>query len=172
MPKAIKTSHKKKVIRMLIIEDNVGKSIVEFIKSVNMKSVVEYVAESWNYTQPLTLRRSWRKIIAVDNPPQQTKSVCIGILTVLANDLQEVDEHDTMPSNPVFASLASKGCGLWHGIRICIQRSEIEEVATAQDDLCNVSEFQCLFQELGLNIDTNKFVNGSQATVKTLVVRR
>ena len=149
--KAIKTRYKK-LIRRLIIEDDVGKSIVEFIKSVNMKTVV---AELWNETQPLTLR-FWRKIIAMDDPPKQTKSVCNGIPTVLANALQEVDEQDTMPSDPVFVSPASKGCALWHGVRIRIQSQEEGDVATAQDDLCNVFEFQCLFQELGLNIDPNE----------------
>lgn len=104
MLKAIKTRYKK-LIRRLIIEDDVGKSIVEFIKSVNMKTVV---AELWNETQPLTLR-FWRKIIAMDDPPKQTKSVCNGIPTVLANALQEVDEQDTMPFDPVFVSPASKG---------------------------------------------------------------
>lgn len=86
----------------------------------------------------------------MDNPPQQTKSVCDGIPTVLANALQEAEteEHDTMPSDFVFVSPASKGCALWHGIRIRIQSQENEEVATAQDDPCNVSEFQSLFQEL------------------------
>lgn len=61
-----------------------------------------------------------------------------------------------MSSDPFFFSPASTGCALWHGIRIHIQSQENEEVATAQDDLCNISEFQCIFQELGLNIDTNE----------------
>ena len=156
--KAIKTIYRNKLIRRLIIEGDVGKSIVEFSEY----EIVEFVAESWSDIQPLTLRRSWQKVIAMDSLPKQTKSVCDGIPTVLADALQEGDEHDTMSSDPVFVNPSCKGCALWHGIRI---RQEKEKVAADQDDLCDVSEFQCLFQELGLNIDT------TQATVMTLAVR-
>lgn len=67
-----------KLIRRLIIEDNVRKSIIEFIKSVNMKTVVEFVAESWNETQPLTLRRSWRKILQWTIHPNKQNLFAMG----------------------------------------------------------------------------------------------
>ena len=45
--RAVKMKYKK-LLRRLIIEDNVGGSIIDFIKSINMKIVVELIAESWN----------------------------------------------------------------------------------------------------------------------------
>ena len=75
-----------------------------------MKTVVEFVAKSWNDTQPLTPRRSWRIIIAMDYPPQQTKSVRNVIPIVLANAQQEVDEHDTIcPPIPFLSVLHLNG---------------------------------------------------------------
>lgn len=35
----------------------------QFLKSVNMKDVVELIAESWNEIEASTLRKSWQKII-------------------------------------------------------------------------------------------------------------
>ena len=49
--------YKKKLIRRLITEDDIGGSIVQFVKGVNMKVVVELVAESWNEIQLITIRR-------------------------------------------------------------------------------------------------------------------
>ena len=52
---AVKMKYKKKRLRRLIIEDDVGGSIVDFIKSINMKIVVELVAESWSEIYSTTI---------------------------------------------------------------------------------------------------------------------
>ena len=58
---AIKMRYRKKLLRNLIIGDDVGESIVDVIKSVTMKTVTEFVAEAWSEIQAITLRRSRQK---------------------------------------------------------------------------------------------------------------
>ena len=56
----------KKLLRRLIIEEDIGRSVVDFIKSINMKFVVELVTESWNEIQ----QYASHNIMAKDNPTQ------------------------------------------------------------------------------------------------------
>lgn len=60
---ALKRRYKKKLLRKLVIEEENGSDIVNFLKSVNMKVVIDMVAESWDEIEPTTLQKSWRKII-------------------------------------------------------------------------------------------------------------
>ena len=45
---ALKMKYKIKVIRRLNTEDDIGGSVIQFVKDVNMKDVVELLAESLN----------------------------------------------------------------------------------------------------------------------------
>lgn len=63
MLQAVKMKYKKKLLRRLIIEDDVGGSIIDFIKSINMKIVVELATESWNEVYSTIIRKSWQEII-------------------------------------------------------------------------------------------------------------
>ena len=65
MLKALKLHYKKKLLRRLIIEDDRGQSVVDFLKSVNMKTVTHLIAESWEEIKPDTFRKSWKKIIPI-----------------------------------------------------------------------------------------------------------
>ena len=62
-------------IRRLIIEHDIGGSIVQFVKGVNMKVVVELVAESWNEIQSTTICKSWQKIIPITTTPSDTPPI-------------------------------------------------------------------------------------------------
>ena len=64
---ALKLRYKKKLLRRLLIEDDRGGSVVDFLKSVDMK-VVEFVAEAWDEIKSDTLQKSWRKI---EKPPKE-----------------------------------------------------------------------------------------------------
>lgn len=154
---AIKMRYKKKLLRKLIIGDDLGESIVDIIKSVTMKTVTEFVAEAWREIQPITLRRSWQKIIAMEKPKAPSASgiqapTTSELPSVLEDALQEGDEPVTESTSPQFVTTGSKGYALWRGIRIRIQRQQTEELPRS-DCVEDAQEFQCLFQELGLNID-------------------
>ena len=67
---ALKRRYKRKLLHRLIIEDENGASIVEFLKFVNMKVVVELISEAWQEISAATLRKSWRKIVPI--PPSES----------------------------------------------------------------------------------------------------
>ena len=60
---ALKRRYKKKLLRGVIIADDRGDSLLDYIKSVNMSTVVQLVTESWDEIEPSTLRKSWQKIL-------------------------------------------------------------------------------------------------------------
>ena len=55
---ALKRRYKKKLLQRLLIEDENGVSLIDFLKTVNMKIVSELIAESWSEIKPSTLRKS------------------------------------------------------------------------------------------------------------------
>ena len=68
---ALKLRYKKKLLRKLLIEDDRGISVVEFLKGVDMKKVSYLVAEAWDEIDPSTLRKSWRKILPLSGITQK-----------------------------------------------------------------------------------------------------
>ena len=68
----LKRLYKKKLLRRLVIEEENGTGIIAFLKTVNMKVVVDMISESWNEIKATTLRKSWQKIIS--SQPQAPSS--------------------------------------------------------------------------------------------------
>lgn len=58
----MKLAYKKRFLRSLIEEDSGSLTMQQKIKNINLKDVVYWSAESWDYVSEQTLRRSWRKI--------------------------------------------------------------------------------------------------------------
>ena len=75
---ALNRHYKKKLLRRLLIDDENGVSIIEFLKSVNMNVVVELVRESWDEIKASTLRKSWRKIMPIQPPTDQSEDLTEG----------------------------------------------------------------------------------------------
>ena len=67
---ALKRRYKKKLLRRLLIEDENGVSLIDFLKSWNMKNVTELIAESWGEIKESTLRKSWRNIMPIQEPKE------------------------------------------------------------------------------------------------------
>ena len=67
---ALKCHYKMKLLRRLLIEDENGVSLIDFLKSLNMKIVTELIAESWGEIKESTLRKSWRKIMPIQEPKE------------------------------------------------------------------------------------------------------
>ena len=51
----------------MLFADEDGMSIVDFLKSVNMKVVVDLISEAWDEVKGETVRKSWEKIIPLDS---------------------------------------------------------------------------------------------------------
>ena len=46
----------------MLLADEDGMPIVDFLKSINMKVVVDLVSEAWDEINKETIRKSWEKI--------------------------------------------------------------------------------------------------------------
>ena len=57
----------KKLLQRLLIEDENGVSLIDFL---NMKVVMELIAESWGEIKGSTLYKSWRKTMPIQSPKQ------------------------------------------------------------------------------------------------------
>ena len=51
------------MLRMLLIEDQEGKSMIDFVKSISIKDVVYMSAAAWDDIPVLTLAKSWQKLL-------------------------------------------------------------------------------------------------------------
>lgn len=60
--KALKLLYKKKLLSSLLVTDDRGGSLVDFL---NMKRVSEFIAEAWKEITPDAIRKSWQKIIPI-----------------------------------------------------------------------------------------------------------
>ena len=62
---ALKRRYRKKLLQRQLIEDENGISLIDFLKSANMKVVTELIAESRSEIKESTLHKSWRKIMPI-----------------------------------------------------------------------------------------------------------
>ena len=67
---ALKSRYKKILLQRLLIEDENDVSLINFLKSVNMKIVTELIAESWGEIKESTPRKSWWKIMPIKEPKE------------------------------------------------------------------------------------------------------
>lgn len=60
---AMKRRYRKAMLHNLLLEDQEGRSIIEFVKKINMKDVVYMSAAAWEDIPASTLLRSWNKLL-------------------------------------------------------------------------------------------------------------
>ena len=123
---ALKRQYKKKILRKLLIGEENGESVVDFLKSVDMKVVADLIAESWDEIESSTIQKSWRKIIAstVQQPDTETPS-------------EEPSSHGGT------------------GEEMSIERHDAGEKEGSEDQ-SDVAEFIDTFQELGYNMNEDE----------------
>ena len=150
---SLKMRYKKKLLRRLIIEDDLGTSIVDFLKGVHMKMVIDLVHEAWMEISKDTLRRSWQKILPITpSSPSSVIKQCLHS-PVLADlyDLAVPDDESPVDSSSPPKPSASCGYGMWKGLRIKISHSDGQECASISDNVpanpkdVQVGDFQVLF---------------------------
>ena len=59
----IKIRYHKALLQKLILEDAEGRSVIQFVKQVNIKDVVYMSATAWDDLLLLTLTKSWNKLL-------------------------------------------------------------------------------------------------------------
>lgn len=60
---SLKRSYRRKLLTVLIAGLDNGKNVTESLKSVNMLDVVMWASQAWNDINPVTLVKSWRKLL-------------------------------------------------------------------------------------------------------------
>lgn len=71
---AMKKRYRKAMLQKLLLEDEEGRSIIEFVKQINMKDVVYMTAVAWEDIPPLTLTKSWNKLLRTWSTVKQSTS--------------------------------------------------------------------------------------------------
>ena len=145
---SLKRRNKSKLLRRLITEDEVGMSAIEFLKGINLKVVTDLVHESWTEVSSSTLRKSWRKIL-----PMTTSAPTSSLKELYS--MAVPDEEDLSPAKSDRNETSNCGYGVWQGIRIRIAHSD---ACTAVPEVNDVPthEFETLFNELGVEIESDK----------------
>ena len=171
---AVKMKYKK-LLRRLIIEDDVGGSIIDFIKSINMKIVVELVAESWNEICSTTIRKSWQKIIPLTSSSGDILNSTLSTLTQIDNLPETLvdslhEDHCEQPENSAACtpvSTEAKSFFVWRGIRVRFPSQEKEkklavssfkEHSSCDDYESGVTCFKNLFHELGFSLEAEEII--------------
>ena len=156
--KCLKLLYRKKLLSRLLIEDDRGQSLVDFLKSINMKKVTELITEAWKEVKAETIRKSWQKIIPIPSAPSKkthpvylpqsdsVSEVLAGLFDLVAKDSVNDEYEPTATSLLVQASTASSSSAFWwHGIRI--------RPALKTESSTDVTEFKTLFDEIGVSLD-------------------
>ena len=60
---ALKRRYCKSLLQKMLLE---GRSIIQFVKQINMKDVVYMTAAAWDDIPPLTIARSWNKLLRIN----------------------------------------------------------------------------------------------------------
>ena len=168
----VKRNYKKKLLRGVIIADDQGESIIDFVKSVNMSKVVQYISESWDEVSATTLRRSWNKILPVANKSSSKKQASGTAKHTLASVLawkgmdegayesfsqmecNSEDDNEEESALSVTATNKSPACFYSQGIRVRFSTADFQ-IGPAPQALV---EFQGMFQELGYALTTQEVV--------------
>lgn len=147
-----------------------GASLVDFIKSVDMKKVAYLAAEAWEEIPPSTLRKSWQKILPrIELSKKQVQSHAqahSGGSTQLGKVLGELfDEasgsNDLLTVRDVQSkSSTSTTDGFSHayiqGIRIRPLHTSLDledsQSSSSSDAETLISEFQSLFDQVGYHL--------------------
>ena len=61
---ALKRRYRSSVLQKILLQDQAGQSIIECIKSINIKDVVYMSAAAWDDIPAVTLTKSWNKLLA------------------------------------------------------------------------------------------------------------
>ncbi len=176
--KALKLIYKKKLLRRLLIEDDRGGCVVDFLKAVDMKKVVQFVAEAWEEIKADTFRKSWRKIISLpkqedssqkksgpslqeDKSSDSVSETLSQLFELVRRDCDDQVQAESLPS-PSTVTKSSGSYAIWKGIRIRPQLPT-EQAIPPETPLVpsepSIPEFQEMFAELRLNLEDEEIAS-------------
>ena len=63
---SLKRRYKRKILEELVLYDERGVSVIDFVRGINLLDISHKIAASWEEITPTTLRLSWRKILPTE----------------------------------------------------------------------------------------------------------
>ena len=156
---SVKKRYKKMLLRRLIIQDDRGKSVVEYLKEVNMHVVADLVSKAWSDITNSTLRKSWRKILPITPAPSVQASqggyglwsgIRVRIGEIRSDEFEEVTskKNDREENDKQAANVDTNYfCALFKVLGVAVVDDAGEQVDVPTD------EFFTLFHELGVAVD-------------------
>ena len=97
---SLKRRYRKSLLRKLLLLDQEGDSMIDFVKKINVKDAIYMTADAWDDIPSLTLSKSWLKLLGTghritetsdDNAEEQT---CEELAKQLDNNLSDSDISD------------------------------------------------------------------------------
>ena len=86
MLEAMKRRYRKAILRKLLLEDKEGRSIIDFVKSINIKDVVYTIATAWDEVPAMTIIKSWHNLLAKDGASDRNTEASQPMPTVESDD--------------------------------------------------------------------------------------
>lgn len=81
---AMKRRYRKAILRKLLLEDE-GRSIIDFVKSINIKDVYT-IATAWDDVPAMTIIKSWHNLLAKDGASDRNTEASQPMPTVESDD--------------------------------------------------------------------------------------
>lgn len=142
---ALKRRYRKALLQKLLLEEEEGRSIIQFVKQINMKDVVYMTATAWEDLPPMTITKSWNKLLqsgdtnssesslspvdseAQDNNP--TNAEVLELAHQLDSNLEDEDVCDWMNIDS-----GDQGYQLLTDEEIVQQVTQTNEIAEEEED--------------------------------------
>ena len=114
---SLKRRYHKSPLQKLLLHDQEGYSMIEFIKKLNVKDAVYMSAEAWEDIPPLTLSKSWLKLLGTGHRIRETSEemvegeTCEELTIQLDSNLSDRDISDWVnadSSDPGYALLSDQ----------------------------------------------------------------
>ena len=100
---SFKRRYRKSLLQRLLLEDEENRSIIDFVKLINIMDVVYMVAAAWDDLPSLTLAKSWRKLLSIESAQESEESVplhtdeqCEDLAIQLDGNIQSEDVIEWM----------------------------------------------------------------------------
>ena len=90
---SMKRRYKKAMLQKLLLEDEEGRSVVEFVKNINIKDVVYMLAAAWDDIPSTTLLKSWNKLLSFNSSPESSSDTS-------ASTPAHTDDQSSSPDEP------------------------------------------------------------------------
>ena len=145
---ALKRRYRKSLLRKLLLLDQEGDSMISFVKKINVKDVIYMTAKAWDDIPPLTLSKSWLKLLGTHHEISEVSDgndqdqTCEDLARQLDSNLSDSDISEWIGAD-----------GFDPGYQILTDQDIIEQIACTDPQLSTESDSES--EESTCHIPTN-----------------